>query len=121
MDKIKNLGQVYTPQHIVDFMISLIKNKGNVLETSSGDGAFSKIKDILSIEIDPDNDNGNNIIMDFFDYSIDNKFDTVIGNPPYVAFKHINKDTLDKIQNLEYFVCSINTYKLYQSMSLQSL
>ena len=35
--------------------------------------------------------------IDFFDYSIDNKFDTIIGNPPYVRFKDIQEQTKNKL------------------------
>ena len=31
--------------------------------------------------------------MDFFQYSIENKSDTIIGNPPYVRYQDIPKDT----------------------------
>jgi len=90
MDKIKNLGQVYTPEKIVNYMLSLRQNTGNVLEPSSGTGVFSsKLDNCVSIEIDPDNTIDGALNMDFFDYSIDNKFDTIIGNPPYVDFKSI--------------------------------
>jgi adenine-specific DNA-methyltransferase len=35
---------------------------------------------------------------DFFDYSIENKFDTIAGNPPYVRFQDIKKNTKDKLE-----------------------
>lgn len=108
MDKVKNLGQVYTPIDIVEKMVSMVKNSGNILEPSSGEGVFSDYISnntdlkLTSIEIDPDNYKPGFITMDFFDYSIDNKFDTIIGNPPYVAFKNITIDTLQKIQQTDY-------------------
>jgi len=104
MDKIKNLGQVYTPEKIVDYMLSLRQNSGNVLEPSSGTGVFSsKLDNCISIEIDKEYAINGALNMDFFDYSIDNKFDTIIGNPPYVDFKSIldssdNELTLAAIQ-----------------------
>ena len=108
MDKVKNLGQVYTPIDIVEKMVSMVKNSGTILEPSSGEGVFSdyisnntNLK-LTSIEIDPDNYKPGFITMDFFDYSTDNKFDTIIGNPPYVAFKNITIDTLQKIQQTDY-------------------
>ena len=33
---VETLGQVFTPKTIVDYMISLIRNNGNVLEPSCG-------------------------------------------------------------------------------------
>lgn len=114
MDKVKNLGQVFTPTNIVEYMLSLRKNNGNILEPSSGDGSFSDIIDnIVAIEIDEDNKTDNNIIMDFFDYDTNNKFDTIIGNPPYVAFKNISSDTLEKIQSTDYLGNFDNRTNLY--------
>lgn len=114
MHKVKNLGQVYTPVNVVDEMLQLRKNKGSILEPSSGDGAFSsKIHDIVSIEIDDANKSHSNIIMDFFDYSTDHKFETIIGNPPYVAYKHILKDSLTKIKSLDYLNELDNRTNLY--------
>jgi len=119
MDKIKNLGQVYTPENIVKLMFDLSKNNGDILEPSSGDGAFTKwINDnsdrkITSIEIDPDNKQLDFIIMDFFDYDENIKYPTIIGNPPYVSFKNIGKDTLSKIQSKLYLNSYDNRTNLY--------
>lgn len=119
MDKIKNLGQVYTPENIVKLMFNLSKKDGDILEPSAGDGAFTKwIKEnsnrnITSIEIDPDNKKDDFIIMDFFDYKENNKFKTIIGNPPYVSFKNINKNTLNKIQLKSYLSFYDNRTNLY--------
>lgn len=57
------------------------------MEPSCGDGAFNKVKNKNSVflEIDPDVVSDSDVlIMDFFDYPTDEKFDTIIGNPPYV-------------------------------------
>ncbi len=119
MDKIKNLGQVYTPENIVKLMFDLSRNDGNILEPSSGDGAFTKWinnnseRKITSIEIDPDNKQLDFIIMDFFDYDENIKYPTIIGNPPYVSFKNISKDTLSKIQSKLYLNSYDNRTNLY--------
>ena len=104
---IKTLGQVFTPDTIVNKMFSLIKNDGKILEPSCGDGAFFyplKIggANIVGIEIDNTICPENVLCMDFFDYSVSNKFDTIIGNPPYVRFQDIDESTKNKqyIQNL---------------------
>ena len=92
------LGQVFTPQFIVDDMLKLIKNNGNILEPSCGNGAFSKnLKNIVAIEVDKNVCPDYAINMDFFDYSISNKFDTIIGNPPYVRFQDIQEKTKNKL------------------------
>lgn len=119
MDKIKNLGQVYTPENIVKLMFELSKREGDILEPSAGDGAFTKWinknskRDVASIEIDPDNNQLDFIIMDFFDYDTDIKYPTIIGNPPYVSFKNIGKETLSKIQSKPYISSYDNRTNLY--------
>lgn len=119
MDKIKNLGQVYTPENIVKLMFNLSEKKGDILEPSAGDGAFTKwVKEnsqrkITSIEVDPDNNQLDFIIMDFFDYDVNVKFPTIIGNPPYVSFKNISKETLNKIQSIPYISSYDNRTNLY--------
>ncbi len=112
MDKVKNLGQVFTPLDMVKSMVDMVQNNGTMLEPSSGDGAFSNYiqneigREITSIEVDPDNYKPGFTIMDFFDFGVDKKFDTIIGNPPYVAYKRLSPETLQKIQGTDY----LNTY-----------
>jgi adenine-specific DNA-methyltransferase len=118
MDKIKNLGQIFTPIDIVKKMTGLIKNKGSVLEPSCGDGIFSNyIRDnitsnITSIEVDLDKLGDFITIMDFFDLG-NVGYDTIVGNPPYVSFKNIIGSTIDKINNIEYFNGYDNRTNLY--------
>ncbi|GHP96930.1 hypothetical protein JP0053_14750 [Helicobacter pylori] len=77
---IKTLGQVFTPKNIVDFMLTLKHNHGSVLEPSAGDGSFLKrLKKAVGIEIDPKICPKNALCMDFFDYPLENQFDTIKG------------------------------------------
>lgn len=89
-----SLGQVFTPQHIVQKMLALRTHFGRTLEPSCGDGAFSQhIKDCVAIEYDEDVAADGALVMDFFDYYMlraEGVFDTVIGNPPYVRYKEID-------------------------------
>lgn len=95
---VETLGQVFTPQRIVSDMIKLRKNEGTILEPSCGDGAFfNSINGCVGIEYDSSVAPEGALVMDFFDYSLDNKFDTIIGNPPYVRFQDIGKDTKSKL------------------------
>lgn len=96
MQDIINLGQVPTPFHIVTDMMSLMKNSGSILEPSCGDGAFLNQlpKHAIGIEIDSNvikNENAKN--LDFFSFDVKEKFDTIIGNPPYVRYQDINANT----------------------------
>jgi len=93
MNKIKELGQVFTPKNIVEQMIKMRKNTGTVLEPSCGYGAFlSFLENYIAIEYDKQYSNPNILNMDFFQFPISNKFDTIIGNPPYVAYKYIQEN-----------------------------
>ena len=97
---IEQLGQVFTPQFIVSEMLQMRKNFGTVLEPSSGAGAFSEnIPNCVGIEIDNTHCTKKSLNIDFFDYSINNKFDTIIGNPPYVRFQDILSSTKDKLKS----------------------
>jgi len=83
----RDLGQFFTPEILVDKCVALIKNQGRLLEPSCGDGAFAKIakNDSVFIEIDKKVIKQNFVKnMDFFDYPLNEKFATIIGNPPYV-------------------------------------
>ena len=100
MFNVASLGQVFTPQFIVAEMLQLKRNVGRTLEPSCGDGAFFReIPDCVGIEIDPTHCPSNALNMDFFDYPIEEKFDTIIGNPPYVRYQDILESTKQKLQS----------------------
>ena len=91
-------GQVFTPAAIVERMLGLIRNRGRVLEPACGDGAFvSRIPphypDVVAIEIDPAHCPEGALNADFFTYPEVEKFDTIIGNPPYVKARDIAPET----------------------------
>jgi adenine-specific DNA-methyltransferase len=120
---VETFGQVFTPPHIVSEMLQLRKNRGSVLEPSSGDGAFLKNLDskAVGIEIDPTRKLDQRVLnMDFFDYSIENKFDTIIGNPPYVRFQDIELSTKFKL-DMTIFDKRTNLYLFFIHKSIQHL
>lgn len=95
---VRELGQVFTPKYVVSNMIGLIKNDGRILEPSCGDGAFSdELPNCTAIEVDPTKCPQYALNMDFFDFNIHEKFDTIIGNPPYVRYKDIPENTKNKL------------------------
>jgi adenine-specific DNA-methyltransferase len=126
MYEVEHLGQVFTPQFVVSQMLSLRRNFGSILEPSSGDGAFVKnIPDCTGIEIDSKcldvTPYGERCInMDFFDYSTENKFDTVIGNPPYVRFQDISPQTKQKLKS-KLFDKRTNLYLFFIEKSIYHL
>jgi len=87
-------GQVFTPPAIVERMIALIRNKGRILEPACGDGVFvtripPHYPDVVAIEIDPAHCPDGALNADFFTYPEIEKFETIIGNPPYVKARDI--------------------------------
>jgi adenine-specific DNA-methyltransferase len=119
----KNRGQFFTTKsRVLDALVSLIENKGNILEPSAGEGHIVKHiedklnRDVFCVELD-ENKVSNKIcksdikIDNFFNYiNTCDKFDTVVGNPPFVKLKNVEKDTIDLLPekipgngNLYYF------------------
>lgn len=122
-----NLWQVFTPTFIVDEMIWLIKNQWKILEPSCWVWAFTKhLKQATWIEYDTKmyqiakRENDNIINMDFFDYDISNKYDTIIWNPPYVRFQDIKDDTKGKL-DISFFDKRSNLYLFFILKSIQHL
>lgn len=85
----------YNPTLQLD-VFRLCKNTGRRLEPSAGIGLLSKYfkqhnKNVdVAIEVDgslPFQDDV--VIMNFFNYPITNKFDTIFGNPPFVKYRDI--------------------------------
>ena len=91
---VATLGQVFTPESVVTAMLALRENHGRVLEPSCGDGAFSRrIAGCVAIEIDRSHAPVDSLHLDFFAYPESEKFDTIIGNPPYVKHQDIAAPT----------------------------
>ena len=88
------LGQVFTPPAIVERMLGLIRNRGRVLDPACGDGAFCRrLPGAVAVELDPGFCPAGALNMDFFAYPEAEKFDTIIGNPPYVKARNIAAPT----------------------------
>ena len=121
MYNVERLGQVFTPQSIVAQMLSLKQNDGRVLEPSCGDGAFFKnIPSCVGIEIDNHHCPDGALNMDFFDYPVTEKFDTIIGNPPYVRYQDIETETKNKLKS-SLFDERSNLYLFFIEKCLQHL
>ncbi len=122
-ERVRHLGQIFTPNGIVHKMLELRKNKGSILEPSSGRGAFlSQLeKDAVGIELDGDLFNDKRVRKcDFFSYSIKNKFDTIIGNPPYVRFQDIQQSSKESL-NMNWFDKRSNLYLFFIAKSIKHL
>ncbi len=114
------LGQYFTKKEIVERIIKLLlkykKYDKNIriLEPSAGTGNFVrelKIKGFNKIkecEIDPEL---NEDPCDFFLYSLEEKFDLIIGNPPFTKYN---------LNDSYYFPDKYKTDKYYLSEQLQN-
>lgn len=122
----KELGQFFTPEEYVLKCISLSKYRSTVLEPSCGDGAFlpfleNEYKLLTAIEIDKDVIKSKNVLnMNFFNYSSNNKFDTIIGNPPYVDNSLISQETKELIKGMN-SPKSANLFCFFIEKSLEML
>ncbi|MDP2794897.1 MAG: class I SAM-dependent methyltransferase [Sulfurisoma sp.] len=87
---ITTLGQVFTPAPIVERMLSLRRNRGRVLDPAAGNGAFcSRVPGCVAVELDAAHCPADAHNIDFFAWPAEDRFDTVIGNPPYVRARDI--------------------------------
>lgn len=110
------LGQFYTSKEVADFMVSLSKKskQSKVLESGFGEGIFIKslidngFLDIKGYDIDNKNYEfvknliGEKVNLECLDYlksPRDEKFDLIIGNPPYVHWNNIDKEIRDKLSS----------------------
>ncbi len=101
---VEQLGQVFTPAKVVEFMLTLCQHRGRTLEPSTGDGAFfctlkKQQKHTVGIEIDANIAPKGAQVMDFFDYPLSEQFDTIIGNPPYVRYQDVAPTTQRKLKS----------------------
>jgi len=119
----KKRGQFFTTKNkVLNVLVSLIKNDGNILEPSAGEGHIvleieKKLnREVFSVELDVDKVNSkicnSEITIDnFFNYiKTCGTFDSIVGNPPFVKLKNVEQETIDLLPekipgngNLYYF------------------
>lgn len=121
MNEQKATGSYYTPHKLVDFMVDYLKNEQQdfhkILEPSAGDGRFitnllplaGKIDAIELAEekvADIRNSFSNPKVKvkqsDFIEYALNvqEKYSLIIGNPPYINVKKIEKNSLEKTKKM---------------------
>ena len=110
-DKLR--GGFYTPQKIAEFILKWTLGNGDgksILEPSCGDGIFFKalseseykFESILGIEFKEEEAKKSDAIKlknktilhgDFLDFCLhtEKRFDTIIGNPPYIRYQFLDK------------------------------
>lgn len=100
-------GQYFTPPDIAEFMVNLYSGTKNskVLEPSCGKGIFLEVlekkgfSNISAFEIDStlSNDFSNVRYESFVSAVIEDKFDLIIGNPPYIRWKNLEQELKDEL------------------------
>jgi adenine-specific DNA-methyltransferase len=95
-------GQYFTPKVVADFMIEManISQKSRILEPSCGEGVFLDLlqqkgfNDLTAFEIDPELAQEFDCVRyeSFVSAKIDEKFDLIIGNPPYIRWKNLENE-----------------------------
>ncbi|MDH2925431.1 adenine-specific DNA-methyltransferase [Nicoletella semolina] len=101
-------GQYFTPKIMADFMVQLstVSKTGHILEPSCGEGVFldslieNGFKNITAYEIDKSLSTDNQYSVtyqSFISANIQNKFDLIIGNPPYIRWKNLEINLKDEL------------------------
>ena len=145
IDKTKNLGQVMTPTPIVDHMIDDVLKLSNFdiqnklfLDNSCGNGQFIKAllkrgvpkEHIYACDIDEDISKDvknllpkeNFKLQSFFTIKEwENKFDIVIGNPPFVRIHNILPEVKQQIQNFSFCFGMYDLYYAFYEYGLKML
>ena len=95
-------GQYFTPKIVADFMIELadISKNASILEPSCGEGVFLSLLqekgfyNLTAYEIDEDlARNFSNVIYEsFVSATLNETYDLIIGNPPYIRWKNLEDD-----------------------------
>ena len=110
---VEHFGQVFTSPPVVQRMLDLRRRDGRVLEPSAGKGAFcTQLPGCVALELDERIAVEGARIMDFFAYPQEEKFDTVIGNPPYVRFRDILPQTR-ALLDMDLFDARSNLYLFF--------
>ena len=111
MSEKNKYGQYFTIGLIADFMVSLISHQKDcrVLEPSCGKGVFLDYlaehgyTDLSAYEIDGTLDVKHTFVknVSFLSVPLDEKFDVVIGNPPYIRWKNLEPELKSELERNE--------------------
>ena len=116
-------GKIYTPESIVNVMISDFDIQNlKILEPSCGDGNFVvkllNAKELVAQDIDQEaldkmksrcGFQGKN--EDFLSSNINEKFDLIIGNPPYIRIQDLDEDVRNQVKKFD--TCKSGSVDIY--------
>jgi adenine-specific DNA-methyltransferase len=102
-------GQYFTPKVVANFMIEManISQNSKILEPSCGEGIFLELlhqkgfHNISAYEIDKELATGFPFVRyeSFVSAKIDEKFDLIIGNPPYIRWKNLEEELKQELSS----------------------
>ncbi len=120
-------GAYYTPLPLARKMVQMFlkeDNIKNVLEPSCGDGVFLDalisygyldcLDEVMAIEIEEKTTNAlkervkkfanikvkNQDFFDFYERNKENKFDLILGNPPYIRYQYLTENQRELMSNI---------------------
>lgn len=120
MTKIKNkYGQYFTIKSVADFMVTLIAHEKDscILEPSCGEGVFLTSLtehgycNLDAYEIDPSLNNPYQFVRyeSFISAPTNDKYDVIIGNPPYIRWKNLEKELKEELKSSPLWVRYFNS------------
>ena len=102
-------GQYFTPKVVADFMIGLadISANSKILEPSCGEGVFLETlqqkgyNNLTAFEIDQDLATDFPFVRyeSFVSANLDERFDLIIGNPPYIRWKNLEDELKQELSS----------------------
>lgn len=102
-------GQYFTEPAVAEFMVSLISHTHNsrILEPSCGEGVFltklipDNFSNISAYEIDKNLATNFAFVkhQSFLSVPLSEKYDVIIGNPPYIRWKNLEPELKDELAN----------------------
>ena len=105
----KKYGQYFSPEVVANFMLSLadIVKQSTILEPACGKGVFLKLlgekgyNNITAYEIDNTLSTEFKSVRyeSFVSATIKEKFDLIIGNPPYIRWKNLEQELKDELRS----------------------
>lgn len=112
--KVKTLGQYFTPKFVGEFMVSLITKPkdSSVLEPCAGSGVFlsalykAGFRNVTAYETVSSLPNYSPIkiiYQDFLKVEPEERYDVIIGNPPYVRWKNIRHEWKEEFRRSNYW------------------
>lgn len=109
MNNKNKYGQYFTQKAIADFMVSLIskRHESKILEPSCGEGVFLQslmkhgFQNLHAYEIDKDLSKQYECVehRSFLSVPTTEKYDVVIGNPPYIRWKNLEPELKEELAN----------------------